>query len=45
MYIRWMQKYDPDADGAISSSAAEPIAAAAKLKRTQSRLSFHIGDE
>ncbi|KAM3223236.1 hypothetical protein ACQJBY_056909 [Aegilops geniculata] len=40
-------KYDPDAAATTASSDHQPVAAAAagRIKRSHSRLSFHIGDD
>ncbi|CAL4886160.1 unnamed protein product [Urochloa decumbens] len=41
-----IEKYDPDAaDGSSNTDAAAATGATKKLKRTHSRLSFHVGDE
>ncbi|XP_020201409.1 uncharacterized protein At2g24330 isoform X1 [Aegilops tauschii subsp. strangulata] len=39
-------KYDPDAAAVTTASSDQPVAAAAgRIKRSHSRLSFHIGDD
>ncbi|CAO2040057.1 unnamed protein product [Urochloa humidicola] len=40
-----IEKYDPDAPDGSSNNDAAAAGAAKKLKRTHSRLSFHVGDE
>uniref|UniRef100_A0A453Q760 Uncharacterized protein n=1 Tax=Aegilops tauschii subsp. strangulata TaxID=200361 RepID=A0A453Q760_AEGTS len=41
-----LEKYDPDAAAVTTASSDQPVAAAAgRIKRSHSRLSFHIGDD